>query len=644
MLQKLRDQTQGTGFKILVGAIIVVLTLFGFGATNLFLGGDPEVARVGDYSITQGVLTIEMERERRRILGQMGPDFDESNIDPLQLSEYVTQQVVNRQIIYQTAGELGIEIPPEEVNQMLLASEAYQVDGSFSEAVYRQYLQMMGYTPVAFVREYSSALSSEKVQRAIGESIAMTDWELAEIVRVLNQTRDFAYLTLNIADYLDQIEVAQEQIATRYEEESSEYLTELAVDVSYISLSVQDLVDDSAITVEEEDIVGLYEDEKAASLRSEQRASSHILIQVTDERTEDAARDLITEVAMRLSEGDEFAALAEEFSEDAGSSGAGGRLDAVGKGIFDPAFEDALWSLVEAGSISDPVRSDFGFHIIRLDAIEQEDYPTLESQRDDLVEKVRRVQAAELFAEQARQLEDDAYEEQSSLSETAAAAGAEVRNSKGVVKSELTEGPLSHPAIVSALFSNEVLDGNNSEGIVLGEEEIIFVRVDEQYPPELRPLNDVEGEIRASIKREKALVLVDEHKAQGLAQLQAGVSVTEIAQGLGSTWIQLDRATRTPQTASMAEVPAPILAQAFALPRPAAGEKSIGLAEYGEGAALVTVTNVTQGDINATAQAEVTELRRIVEGRSGRLQLQSFLQAAEIELGVERPASVLPSS
>ncbi|NKB97765.1 MAG: hypothetical protein GKR90_04600 [Pseudomonadales bacterium] len=644
MLQQLRDQTQGTGFKILVGAIIVVLTLFGFGATNLFLGGDPEVARVGDYSITQGVLTVEMERERRRILAQMGPDFDESSIDPLQLSEYVTQQVVNRQIMYQTAGELGIEIPPEEVNSALVASEAYQVDGSFSEPVYRQFLQMMGYTPVAFVREYTSALSSEKVQRAVGESIAMTDWELAEIVRVLNQTRDFAYLPLDIADYLGQVEVTQDEIETRYDEESSEYLTELAIDVSYISMSVDDLVDDPSIIVVEDDLIGLYEEEKAASLRSERRASSHILIQVNDERNESSAQDLITEVATRLAEGEEFAALAEELSEDAGSAGEGGRLDAVGKGIFDPAFEDALWSLGEPGSISDPVRSDFGFHIIRLDSIEQEDYPTLDSQRDELVAKVRRGQAAELFAEQARQLEDNAYEEQSSLSETAATAGVAISNVEGVMRSELSEGPLSHASIVSALFSDDVLAGNNSEGIVLGEEEIIFVRVDEQYPPELKPLEAVEAEIQATIEREKALVLVDEHKAQGLAQLEAGVSVTEIAQSLGASWVQVDRATRTPQTSALAEIPPPVLAQAFTLPRPGVGEKSVGIAEYGQGAALVTVTSVTQGDINATAQAEVTELRRVVEGRSGRLELQSFLQAAENELGVERPPSVLPST
>lgn len=641
MLQKLRDQTQSTGFKVLVGAIIVVLTLFGFGATNLFMAGDPEVAQVGDYSLTQSTLAVEMERERRRILAQMGPDFDASNIDPLQLSDYVTQQVVSRQVLYQTADELGIEVPPDVVNDELVASEVYQVDGQFNEGVYRQSLNMMGFTPVEFLNEFTDALSSEKVRDGVGGSVAMTDWELGEIIRVVNQTRDFAYLPLAVENYMDQVEITQEDIEIRYDEDASAYMTELAVNVSYISLSVDDLVDDESIVVEEEDIVSLYEDEKASSLRAEQRASSHILIQVNDDRGDAAANELITEIATRLQEGESFEALASELSEDPGSAQTGGKLDAVGKGIFDPAFEDALWALNETGEVSAPVKTDFGYHIIRLDGIEQEDYPSLESQREALALKVRRTMAAELFAEQARLLEDSAYEEQTSLAKTGENAGVDVLVAERVIESSPPEGLLSTPNVINAIFSDDVLEGNNSNGIVLGEEQIVFVRVDEQFPPELKPLEEVADAIRTTLEREAALVLIDEHKAQGIARLEAGESVTEIANSLSSNWIQVDRATRTPRTQQAAEVPNAVLNKAFSLPRPVPGERSVGIAEYQDGAALVTVTAVTQGDINVTAEAEVAELRRVVEGRSGRLELQGFMQAAENALGVTRPAPIV---
>ena len=128
MLQKLRDQTQNTGFKILVVAIIVVLTLFGFGATNLFMGGEPEFAKVGDVAITQNLLSAETERERRRLLGRMGPDFDPDSIDRLQLQQYVLEQLINRQVMYQTAQDIGVQVGPEQVDKELTTSPVYQTD------------------------------------------------------------------------------------------------------------------------------------------------------------------------------------------------------------------------------------------------------------------------------------------------------------------------------------------------------------------------------------------------------------------------------------------------------------------------------------------------------------------------------------
>jgi len=644
MLQKLRDQTQGTGFKILVGAIILVLVLFGFGATNLFLGGDPEVARVGDYAITQNTLAVEIQRERRRILAQMGPDFDASSIDPLQLSEYVTQQLVNRQILYQTASGLGVEIPPEVVNESLIASEAYQVDGQFNEAVYRQTLQMMGYNPVDFLSEYTAALSSDKVRDAITDSTAMTDWELAEIVRVVNQRRDFAYLNLAVEAYLDEVEVTEEDVEIRYEEEAAVFMTELTVDASFISLSVDELVDAPSIEVTEDEILSLYEEERSASLSDERRASSHILIQVNEERTDAMAEELITQVAIRLRQGEAFEDLAREVSEDPGSAKQGGKLDIAGKGIFDAEFEQTLWDLTDHGEVSEPIRSQFGYHIIRLDGIEQKDYPDLESQRETLAQKVKRSKAAELFAETARRLEDGAYDEQNALIATAESEGLMLNRAEGISESQPGEGVLGHTSVVNALFSDDVLSGNNSGGIVLGEEQIVFVRVDEQYPPELKPLESVRDDIQASLAREKARLLIDEYKTQAMARLEAGESATEVARSLGAQWIQVDGVMRNLRNPRETEIPPSIREFAFQLPRPSEGERSLGIADMDNGAALVTLTRVTQGDIDATSQAEVAELRRVVEGRAGQLQLQSLLQSAEAELGVERPASVMPEA
>jgi len=635
MLQKLRDQTQGTGFKILVVAIIVVLTLFGFGATNLFVGADPELAQVGDYEITQNVLAAETERERRRVLAQMGPDFDPSSIDRLQLQQYVLQQLISRQVLYQTTADLGIRVTPERVNEQLINSPAYQVDGQFNEQVYRQQVQALGYTPVGFMEEFTNALSAEQLRTGIEASALMTDWELGELIRVINQRRDIAYLPLTVEQYRDRVSVTDEEITLRYNEEQSAYMTELLVDVAYVHLSAADVAENNEIEVSEDELLALYEDEKAVALADEQRDSAHILIQVNDDRNAEQALQLITEVQARLSAGESFEALAEELSEDPGSATSGGALGSVGKGIFDPAFEEALWALQAPGDVSAPVLSSFGYHLIRLNEVVNPEYPAFDDERGGLEQRLRQAKAEDLFIDKALELERAAYDERFSLDETAAGLGLEVQRAARVGRNAPGDDTLmARPQVLDALFSGDVLDGANSDALELGDTEVVIVRVDEQYPPEPIPLEQVTDTIREELLREKALAEIANAKESGLARLQAGESVAEIAESLGSSWQSHALLTRV----GGQDIPPAVRARVFELPRPAPGAKSVDAVDLADGAALVTVTLVVQGDINTTTDAEIEEIRRLSAGRVGRYDLQGFFSAAEEALNVTRPA------
>ena len=637
MLQKLRDQTQNTGFKILVVAIIIVLTLFGFGATNMFLGPDPQVAKVGNYEITQSLLNVETEREKRRLLGRMGPDFDPSSIDQLQLQQYALQQLISRQVLIQSATGMGLATPEDAVNEELINAPAYQLDGTFNEAIYRQQVQALGYSPVDFVAEFGALMTSEQLRQGVMDSTALADWELAEIVRVINQRRDLAYLPLTIDLFMDQVDVSEEEVATRYEENAGDYMTELKVDASYLSLKVDDLQNDPSIEVEESQLTQLYEEQREQALGSEQRDSSHILVQINGERTEQQALDAITEIRDRLKGGADFAALAEEASEDPGSAAEGGSLGPVGKGIFDPAFEQALWALSEVGETSEPVLSSFGYHIIRLDEIVLPEYPPFEEQRDQLEEEVRRSHALDLFADRVLELERSVYDERSSLSGSAQALVLSIVQAEGVSRSEPGEDSLmGEQGVLDALFSDEVLAGDNSEPVeLMGGEQVVVVRVDQQYPPEPIPLEDVAAQIREQILREKARAAIDVAQADGMARLAAGDPVGDIADSLGSAWRSFEGAGRIAQNV---QIPQQVLSAAFDLPRPTAGEKSVGSTELDDGAALITVTRVLQGDINTTTDVELNQMRGMAEGRVSRMDFSAFYRAAQEALGVDQPA------
>ena len=171
----------------------------------------------------------------------MGPDFDPNDIDRLQLQQYALSQLINRQVLYQTAENLDIKVSADSVNQELLQSPAYQRDGQFDQALYLQQVQMLGYRPEEFIDEYTNAMGSSQLQQGIQNSALLAEWEIAEIYSVMEQRRDVAYLPLLVDDYANTVTVSDAEVAERYEAAQGAYMTERKVDVEYLELSVEQL-------------------------------------------------------------------------------------------------------------------------------------------------------------------------------------------------------------------------------------------------------------------------------------------------------------------------------------------------------------------------------------------------------------------
>jgi peptidyl-prolyl cis-trans isomerase D len=641
MLQQLRDQTQSTGFKILVVAIILVLTLFGFGATNIFMGNVPSIATVGDFDVTEGVLSVETERERRRLLSQMGPEFDPADIDCVQLQNYALEQLVNRQVLYQTAAQLGIGFSDAEVNQRLVESPAYQIAGEFSEAVYRQQLQLMGFAPVQFIQEVQQGLGSELLRASIADTSFSEDWEVGQAAALLNQRRDVAYLSLNLQDYLENIEVADEDVATRYEEDRSSYVTEARVDVEWLELSLDGLRSTVEVDDSDDALRAIYEDDIGAMGDQAQRDSAHILVVVDEGTDETAALAKIRRAADRLATGENFSALAKELSDDPGSSDIGGSLGMMSKGSFDPVFEEALWALEAPGDVSEPVRSEFGYHLIRLNEIGAVDVSTFADEKDGILDRLRSEAAAEAFDSAVEELEQRAFEERYELTETASALGLTILRAKGITEfngADTNQWALTGDLdVIESLFSTEGLEGENSAVISLGDGRAAVVRVAQYYASEQLALADVQQVIVDELKQEAARGEIESDKANALAQLDAGVPVSEVANELGKRWETRELITRRGASLrGLANVPESVLTEAFSLPRPSDGGKSIGAATTTDGSALVVVTRVLAGDVGATEETLLQQLEQQVTARNQQLEFGAFFAAAEASVGVAR--------
>ncbi len=631
MLQKLRDQTQSLFFKVLVGAIIFVLAIFGFGAFNLFLTTDPSVASVNGEDITQTMLTVEAERERRRLAAQFGENFDPNMIDPAMLQNSVINQLISRMLLTQATEDLGIGASDRQINEIVTSNPNFLIDGVFEENTYRRMLNLLGYTPPEFLSLTGDLIGVEQLRNGITETAISTEWELREQARILSQRRDIAYLTFAEASFLDAAEVSEDDVRVRYEENLLDYMTEESVDVAYVELTVDALMNDASIEISEDDVIAGYEQEKAASLGDEQRDSRHILLQITDERSaEDAAAELEA-LRARIEAGESFAELATEYSEDPGSKAAGGDLGPVSRGLFAPEFEEALWAL-EVGQISDPVQTDFGVHLIELKEIIATEFPSLEEMRQGIEAGLRRAEAERLFIDRVRELDNLAFEQPEDLNGISAALGLDIQTAEGISRTT-GSGIFGNTTLRESLFTSEVLDqGFNSPAVEYLENRAVVSRVTLRHEPETIPFETVAEDIRAEIAGEQARLALEGAHADALDRVQAGENVSVIADDLGLSW-----QTRELVRRNEIGVPPEVLSAAFELTRPSNG-KQVGSAQGADGSRyVITMTRVEDGDLSTMTEAEIQGMRQFLANRAQTVDFDGYYQALEKDASISRP-------
>lgn len=632
MLQKLRDQTQSLAFRVLVGVIIFVLAIFGFGAFNLFLTTDPSVASVNGDDITESMLAVESERERRRLAAQFGEEFNPDLIDPIALQNSVINQLVARLLLTQAVDDMEIGTSDTRTNATVVGNPLFQIDGRFEEANYRRMVSMLGFSPQEFLARTGDLLAIDQLRGSIVDSAFTTEWELRQHARLLNQRRDIAYLAFTQENFAAGINVEDDEIALRYEENQLDFMTEESLDVAFVELNVDQLGTDESIQIDEEELIAAYEADKAVSSLEEQRDSRHILLQINDQRTEEEALFEIAVLRARIESGEDFAAVAEEASEDPGSAAQGGELGPVGKGSFAPEFEEALWAL-ESGELSAPVLTDFGYHLIQLNDIVINEYPVFAELRDQIEEQLRRDEAARLFLDQVRELDNLAFEQPDSLQGLSDQFGLEIQAAEGITRTT-GSGIFGNVMLRESVFTDEVLsDGYNSPAVEYLEGRAVVARIVEHHEPEAIPLEDVSEQVRAEIVAERARVEIDQAHAAALARVEAGESVAQVADEFGLSWQTRELARRNDPT-----VPQAVLAASFKLTRPLDGNKRVDSVEGPAGERyLITLTRVEDGDVLTMTEAEIGGVRQFLAQRAPNLDFEGFYSALEEDASVQRP-------
>ncbi|TVP92121.1 MAG: peptidylprolyl isomerase [Pseudomonadaceae bacterium] len=626
MLQRMRDKSQSWIAKVIVGVIVLVFALTGWESISRFTSSENKAAEVNDRVITRVELDRAVALQHRQLLQQiqqMGNDmFDPSMIDENMLRESVLDDLIDRAVLLDGADQANFYISESMIDRLILSTPDFQVDGQFNAERFDAVIRGMGMSSrLAFRDLIREELKISQLRNAMEATAFATPSERMHLARLEQQARDFA--VIDLAYSLDGISVSEDEIAEYYAANEEDFMTQEKIVVQSLTLRRSDFFDQ--VTVDEADIEALYQRE--IGNLAEQRRASHLLIE-TDSIDDEEAQARIAEARERLAAGEDFATVAREMSDDSGSANEGGNLGVVSRGSFDPAFEEALFALHE-GEVSEPVRSSFGLHLIKLTRLQSPEVPSLESMRESLEEEIKTGLVERRFVEASRELSNLAYES-ADLEEPADALGLEVVTHEPASRNS-GEGLTANPRIMQAAFSEEVLqDDLNSSLIELDADTAVVVRVKEHLRPSLRPLEEIRDEVEDMLIYRKATREARERADEFVAQLRSGeLEADALAAELGAEWESHEAVRRTSSA-----VPSALIRHVFAMPAPGSEQPSVAQFEQTDGSRWIVQLNGVATPQNLAEEAEDPEYREFVAGQTGEQDFtalrQKLMEAADI--------------
>lgn len=612
LIQHLRDRSEGVFAKILVGLIIIVFALFGFGSITTYLAPVPKVAVVNGDEITQQEMELAVERNRQYMLSQ---DVNPLDIDEDQLRDNVLQTLITRKLLSQAVEDMNLQFSEARLEKEIVDTPVFQINNVFDSEQFQVVIRSAGFTPMSYRDEMRSDKLLGQLTSAIQSTVFVTDSMIRRVGSLSGQTRDIAFLRQDLESLLSEVDVSSEELKSYYDANLQRYETEETVDIGYVELKLTDIIDEVEVT--EAALASWFTEHRASYSVPESRRVAHILIEISDD-SDEGAKQKARGIYQQLMSGEDFSGLAKEHSDDPGSAANGGDLGFSGRGIFDPEFEEIAFEL-DLEQISEPVLTQDGYHIIKLLELEEGHEPELEEVRESVENAYRENLAEDMFISKSNRLSELAFES-ADLQDPAAETGLQVK-STGHVSRMATEGIAANVQVMDAVFSGDLLlEGNNSDIIEISQTHHVVVRVNSHELGKLQSFEDVKESIRENLMRDKASELAEANAREMVAMLESGSVTRFVADQYGLEWQVFSSADR-----NQADLETVIRDHAFTLPRPAEGDKSIGYTGLPDGdVVVISVTNVVNRAESDLIATEITGIGGFLASQQGFLDFQEF--------------------
>lgn len=517
--------------KTLVQIFLALITLpFAFWGVESYVrnaGVGEDVASVGGSKISQQELQTALREQGDRMRASLGRNFNPAMMDRPEVRLAVLDSLVNQRLLNVYAAKSGLVINDAQLGALIQSVPDFQENGKFSRSRYDAYVASQNMSQPEFEARLRQDLNLQQLMGAVREGAVASHVAGDRWVAALQEERELSEATLKPQQFTSQVKLAADAVKNYYESNRKLFETPEQLRAEYLQLSADSLAAQAAVS--EEDIKKWYQSHADGYKQNEERRASHILLHAGKEASAaevKAAQTLADDILAKLKKNPaDFAKLAKQFSQDPGSAEKGGDLDWFSRGMMVKPFEEAAFSLKE-NEMSAIVRSDFGFHIIKLTGIKGEKMKPLDEVRAEISAELKRQAVQKKFAEMAEPFSNTVYEQADSLKPAAEKFKLTIEQSPWLAKGGPVAGTLNNPKLLAALFSDDaVKNKRNTEAVEIAPNTLVSARVLEFKPAALLPLETVRADIEKRLLHEGAAKMARTAGESGLAKINKGEKV-----------------------------------------------------------------------------------------------------------------------
>lgn len=503
---------------------LIILPFALWGVDSYRRSGDATApATVNGAKITQQEFENALRQQQDRMRQVLGGNFDEAMLETPEMKRAVMDNLIAQRLLVQRANKLGLTVSDEQVAQIIQGIEAFQEGGQFDKKRYEAALSSRGMTPLTFEARLRDEMLGQQIRDAYAQNGFASNAVVDGIIRLNEQQRVVGVSSISFQPFMAMAKVDEADLKTYYEQNQKEFQSPEQVKVEYVRFSVDDLL--GKVKVDGEEVRQYYDAHQSDFGVAEQRQAAHILIAVAanaPQAEQDAARSKAEQLLQQAKLNPAgFAELARQNSKDTGSAENGGDLGFFSRGMMVKPFEDAAFALRQ-GEVSGLVKSDFGYHIIKLLAVKPGRITKLDEVREAIANKLRQQKAADMFAELAEKFGNTVYEQSDTLKPAADLAGTKIEQS-GWLSREVPANGVWTPNMLQSIFADETIKNKrNTAAIEVAPNLLISARVLEHKPAAVLAFGEVRETIHRKLSSQQAMEMAAKQGRAALEQLRQG--------------------------------------------------------------------------------------------------------------------------